>query len=157
VRGSEREILPEPTLAVIVPFDQKVAGSLNGYRIGTYIAERFGRGDHERPDGFVEVRPEMLDLQVTKHLKLADFVTHDDQGDKWPKYVALNPRLLDKLELVFADLGGSVRPDLAVDVTRVFGPRRTTRAFRVQPATAVTSTATLRTSRSTPMATAASR
>jgi uncharacterized protein YcbK (DUF882 family) len=116
VRGAEREILPEPTLAVIVPFEQKVAGSLNGYRIGTYIAERFGRGDHEHPDGFVEVLPEMLDLQVTKHLKLADFVTHDDQGDKWPKYVALNPRLLDKLELVFADLGGSVRPDLAVDV-----------------------------------------
>jgi hypothetical protein len=116
VRGVEREILPEPTLAVIVPFDQKVAGSLNGYRIGTYIAERFGRGSHERPEGFVEVRPEMLDLQVTKHLKLADFVTHDDQGDKWPKYVALNPRLLDKLELIFADLGSGVRPDLAVDV-----------------------------------------
>jgi uncharacterized protein YcbK (DUF882 family) len=116
MRGVEREILPEPTLAVIVPFNQKFAGSLNGYRIGTYIAERFGHADHERPDGFVEVRPEMLDLQVTKHLKLADFVTHDDQGDVWPKYVALNPRLLDKLELVFADLGGSVRPDLAVDV-----------------------------------------
>jgi uncharacterized protein YcbK (DUF882 family) len=116
VRGSEREILPEPTLAVIVPFDQKVAGSLNGYRIGTYIAERFGRGDHERPEGFVEVRPEMLDLQVTKHLKLADFVTHDDQGDKWPKYVALNPRLLDKLELIFTDLGAGVRTDMAVDV-----------------------------------------
>jgi uncharacterized protein YcbK (DUF882 family) len=116
VRGVEREILPEPTLAVIVPFDQKVAGSLNGYRIGTYIAERFGRGEHERPLGFLEVRPENLDLQVTKHLKLADFVTHDEQGDVWPKYVVLNPRLLDKLELVFADLGGSVRPELAVDV-----------------------------------------
>lgn len=116
LHGAAREILPEPTLAVIVPFDQKVAGSLNGYRIGTYIAERFGRGGHEHPEGFVEVRAEMLDLQVTKHLKLADFVTHDDQGDVWPKYVALNPRLLDKLELVFADLGGSVRPDLAIDV-----------------------------------------
>ena len=116
LHGTAREILPEPTLAVIVPFDQKVAGSLNGYRIGTYIAERFARGGHEHPEGFVEVRAEMLDLQVTKHLKLADFVTHDDQGDVWPKYVALNPRLLDKLELVFADLGGSVRPDLAIDV-----------------------------------------
>lgn len=116
VRGVEREILPEPTLAVMVPFDQKVAGQLNGYRIGTYLAERFGRGGAGHPEGFVEVREENLDLQVTKHLKLADFVTHDDQGDVWPKYVALNPRLLDKLELVFADLGGSVRPDLAVDV-----------------------------------------
>ena len=116
IRGITHEILPEPTLAVIVPFDQKVAGSLNGYRIGTYIAERLGRGEHERPEGFLEVRPENLDLQVTKHLKLADFVTHDEQGDVWPKYVVLNPRLLDKLELVFADLGGSVRPDLAVDI-----------------------------------------
>ena len=116
VRGTDREILPEPTLAVMMPFDQKIAGQLNGYRIGTYLAERFGRGGSDHPEGFVEVREENLDLQVTRHLKLADFVTHDDQGDVWPKYVALNPRLLDKLELVFADLGGSVRPDLAVDV-----------------------------------------
>ncbi|MEO7456420.1 MAG: D-Ala-D-Ala carboxypeptidase family metallohydrolase [Gemmatimonadaceae bacterium] len=116
LRRGERQILPEPTLAVIVPFGQKLGGTLNGYRIGTYLAERLGRGTHERPEGFVQVRREDLDLAVTKHLKLADFVTHDDQGDVWPKYVALNPRLLDKLELVFADLGGSVRPDLAVDV-----------------------------------------
>ena len=116
VHGTERQILPEPTLAVMVPFEEKVAGQLNGYRIGTYIAERFGRHDHERPEGFLEVRAENLDLQVTKHLRLADFVTHDDQVDVWPKYVVLNPRLLDKLELVFADLGGRARPNLLVDV-----------------------------------------
>ncbi|MEP6991822.1 MAG: D-Ala-D-Ala carboxypeptidase family metallohydrolase [bacterium] len=116
VRGAEREVLAEPTLAVMVPFDHKVAGTLNGYHIGTYIAERFGRSDHERPAGFLEVRPENLDLQVTTHLKLADFITHDEQGDVWPKYVVLNPRLLDKLELVFADLGSRVRPELVVDV-----------------------------------------
>jgi len=112
----KREILPQPLLGVMVPFDQKVAGTLNGYRIGNYIAEQFGRQDHERPSGFLEVRPENLDLQVTRHLTLADFVTHDDQGDVWPKYVVLNPRLLDKLELVLADLGGNVRPNLVVDV-----------------------------------------
>jgi hypothetical protein len=116
VRGVKREILPEPALAVMVPFDQKIAGRLHGYRIGTYLAERFGRDDHERPPGFLEVLPGNLDLQVTKHLKLADFVTHDDQGDVWPKYVALNPRLLDKLELVLADLDRGVRTELVVDV-----------------------------------------
>src|SRR3954471_17835335 len=36
------ERLAEPTLAVMVPFAEKSAGVLNGYRIGTYIAERFG-------------------------------------------------------------------------------------------------------------------
>lgn len=115
IRGPAREILPEPTLAVMVPFSRKLGDQLNGYRLGWYLAERFG-GGYDRPLGFVEVRPEMLDLQITKHLKLADFVTHDDQGDVWPKYVALNPRLLDKLELIFADLGSRVRPRLAVDM-----------------------------------------
>ncbi len=116
VHGAERQILSEPTLAVMVPFEEKVSGTLNGYRIGTYIAERFGKHDHERPAGFLEVRAENLDLQVTKHLRLADFVTHDDQVDVWPKYVVLNPRLLDKLELVFEDLGGKARAQLDVDV-----------------------------------------
>ena len=116
VRGTERQVLPEPTLAVLVPFERRIGGTLNGYLIGTYIADRFGHASHEHPDGFVEVQQGMLDLPVTKHLKLADFVTHDNQRDVWPKYVALNPRLLDKLELVFSDLGVGVRPEVAVDV-----------------------------------------
>jgi uncharacterized protein YcbK (DUF882 family) len=103
VRGVEREIIPEPTLTVMVPFEQKVAGRLNGYRIGTYLAERLGREDH--PDGFIQVRAEDSSLMVSKHLRLADFLTHDGQADVWPKYVALNPRLLDKLELVLAKVG----------------------------------------------------
>ena len=99
IRGETREVLSEPTLVVMVPFDRKLGDWVNGYRIGTYLSERFG-GGYDRPIGFVEVTPQMLDLAITKHLKLSDFVTHDDQGDVWPKYVALNPRLLDKLELV---------------------------------------------------------
>ena len=115
IRGAAREILAEPTLAVMVPFSRKFGDQVNGYRIGWYLGERFG-GGYDRPAGFIEVRPEMLDLRITKHLRLADFVTHDDQRDVWPKYVALNPRLLDKLELIFADLGSRVRPGLAVDM-----------------------------------------
>jgi uncharacterized protein YcbK (DUF882 family) len=115
IRGRTREILPEPSLAVMVPFSRKLGDEVNGYRIGWYLAERFG-GGYDRPAGFLEVRPEMLGLSITKHLKLADFVTHDDQREVWPKYVALNPRLLDKLELVFSDLGSRVRPGLAVDM-----------------------------------------
>jgi len=114
IRGDTREVLSEPTLVVMVPFDHKLGDWVNGYRIGTYLSERFG--GYDRPVGFIEVTPSMLDLAITKHLKLSDFVTHDDQGDVWPKYVALNPRLLDKLELVFADLGSRVRPGLAVDM-----------------------------------------
>ena len=118
VRDSARTIVSEPTLAVMVPFDRKLGNWLNGYRIGTYLSERIGhkRGRPEVPVGFVEVRPELLELPLSKHLKLADFVTHDDQDNVWPKYVALNPRLLDKLELVLSDLGGAARPELGIDV-----------------------------------------
>lgn len=98
-----RELVAEPTLAVMVPFAEKTAGVLNGYHIGTYLAERLS-GHREEPAGFLEVRPEDVRLSVSKHFHLGDFITHDTQADVWPKYVALNPRLLDKLELVVAQV-----------------------------------------------------
>lgn len=124
VRGSTRQVLAEPTLAVMVPFEQKVGGVLNGYRIGTYLAERIGH--HDRPVGFLQVNRSDVALRVSKHLRLGDFITHD-QADVWPKYVALNPRLLDKIELVIAKVGGRTTmtqlapdpddaPDVALDV-----------------------------------------
>jgi hypothetical protein len=123
VRGGERHVVSEPTLVVMVPFTQKLGSSLNGYRIGTYLAERL-TSDHDRPNGFVEVRPGDLDLMVSRHLKLGDFLTHDGQAAVWPKYLALNPRLLDKLELVLAKVGASGlfardaenHPEVAFDV-----------------------------------------
>ena len=114
-RGSARQILPEPTLAVLVPFSRKVGSVLNGYRIGTYIAERLAQHDH--PAGFVEVSAGDVDLKVSEHLRLGDFLTHDQQDSVWPKYVALNPRLLDKLELVFAKLGERARMQAAGDAS----------------------------------------
>jgi uncharacterized protein YcbK (DUF882 family) len=99
------QIINEPAVAVLVPFAQKIGGFLNGYRIGTYLAERLGkRGMSERPDGFIPVTEDMLDLQVSRHFRIRDFITHDQQDDVWPKYVALDPRLLDKLELVLTKL-----------------------------------------------------
>jgi hypothetical protein len=116
VRGTERHIIPEPTLAVMVPFKQRVGGMLNGYRIGTYVADRLAQHDH--PDGFLEVGVADVDLRITTHLRLGDFLTHDSQGDVWPKYVALNPRLLDKLELVFAKIGARARLSQPGDPTQ---------------------------------------
>ena len=121
VRGSDRQVLREPTLAVMVPFKERVGGMLNGYRIGTYLADRFGNHDH--PEGFLAVAASDVDLMVSKHLRLGDFLTQDGQQDVWPKYVALNPRLLDKLELVLARVGSPARvsaggdgPEVAFDV-----------------------------------------
>lgn len=113
MHGSERQVLPEPTLAVMVPYAEKQRGSLNGYRIGTYLADRLRA--HDRPEGFLEVRQADLDLHVSNHLRLGDFITHDDQRDVWPKYVALNPRILDKIELVLDQIGQTAHLSHLVD------------------------------------------
>jgi uncharacterized protein YcbK (DUF882 family) len=104
VNGENRQIVREPALAVMRPFQEKLGSMLNGYRIGTYLAEKFRSKEKDHPDGFLEIYPQHLDLAITKHLRLRHFLTHDNQQDVWPKYVALNPRLLDKLELIFAEL-----------------------------------------------------
>jgi uncharacterized protein YcbK (DUF882 family) len=98
------------TLAVMVPFDKKHEGILDGYRIGTFRAERRG-ATAPRPDGFVQVLPELVNLPVTQHLRLGSFVAPDGQTT-WPRYAALDRRLLDKLELVFQQLS-RWRPDTA--------------------------------------------
>jgi uncharacterized protein YcbK (DUF882 family) len=56
------------------------------------------------PDGFVEVMPSTATLQVSSHFRLGDFLTNDQQ-EVWPKFVLLEERLIDKLELVLATLG----------------------------------------------------
>jgi len=105
VKGSERVVVDGPALSVMVPFSAKVGKTLNGYRIGTYIAERLGaKSEEPAPPGFVEIDEDALDVPLTKHLRLADFVTHDNQ-ESWPRYAALDARLLDKIELVVAEIG----------------------------------------------------
>lgn len=105
IDGEERQIIREPAVAILTPIDNKRGAMLNGYRIGTYLSEKIrGRAKDDMPDGFLEVYPQHLDLAVSKHLRLRHFLTHDDQQDVWPKYIALSPRLLDKLELVFTEL-----------------------------------------------------
>ena len=119
VVAAERHVIHGLTLSVLVPFSQKSGSTLNGYRIGTYLAERLTTARSAPPEGFVEVRPQDLSLPITKHLTLADFVAHDGQ-ETWPRYTAVNPRLLDKLELVMAKIAewraGAAKDDVHVAI-----------------------------------------
>ncbi|MEP7343756.1 MAG: D-Ala-D-Ala carboxypeptidase family metallohydrolase [Gemmatimonadaceae bacterium] len=114
---SSLRVFDDLPLAVIVPFSEKSGNSLNGYRIGRYRGERRPFGSATTPRGFVQVTAGDLDIRVTEHLRLADFVTHDTQSG-WPRYVALDPRILDKLELVFGVLA-SAPSDSALSTGRV--------------------------------------
>jgi len=93
------------TFLSLLPFSAKRGGHVGGYLVGYWPSEhRAARSDaYENPEGFIEVTPENADMQVSDHFRLRDFLTHD-QEDVWPKYLVLNERLIDKLELVIEDL-----------------------------------------------------
>ena len=102
-RAGVPQRIREPKLAVLVPFELKLGSSLHGYQIGRYPAEWSRDQGAERPPGFAEVLEHQLDMPITRHLKLRDFITHDSQTI-WPRYVAIDPRVLDKIELVLGEL-----------------------------------------------------
>jgi hypothetical protein len=116
--GEQQRIVEGLTVAVLVPFKEKEGSMLNGYRIGTYLAEKI-EGKQSPPEGFLEVSEHDVDLPVSKHLKVGDFLTHDGQ-ETWPRYAAVSPRLLDKLELVVSEItrwyGTNAPLTLALDV-----------------------------------------
>ncbi|MEO6446478.1 MAG: hypothetical protein ABIZ91_08610 [Gemmatimonadaceae bacterium] len=118
VNPAGRTIVDGMTLAVIVPFSEKRGSTLNGYKMGYYRGEQRGAAS-ERPVGFLEIGEPHVSLEVSEHMILADFITHDAQT-AWPRYVALDGRLIDKLELVFREIsswqGGKDRGPVEVDV-----------------------------------------
>jgi uncharacterized protein YcbK (DUF882 family) len=113
-----RRLVDSILVAVMVPYAAKIGQTLNGYRIGNYRSGIVGDAPPP-PRGFVEVTPASAELPVSRHLRLSDFITHDAQQDQWPKYVALDARVLDKVELVIAYVGafrGGRNQTVAVDV-----------------------------------------
>jgi hypothetical protein len=99
------------TFISLLPFSEKKAGRIGAYRMGFWPAER-GRLRslaYANPDGFIQVTPENEDTQVSEHFRLRDFLTKD-QFTVWPKYLVLREELIDKLELVIAELQRSGVP-----------------------------------------------
>lgn len=95
-----------------IPFARKQGAYLNGYHIGRYAVEGSGRTDrYAPPAAFIEVTPANQELHISENFQLRQFLTKD-QHAVWPKYVALDLRLIDKLELVLQELNAmGVRAD----------------------------------------------
>jgi len=90
----------------LVPFAEKRKDRIGLYYLGRWPFERGGappRPSYANPSGFIEVTRENRNTPVSAHFKLADFLTKD-QFDVWPKYLLLDSRLLDKLELIIDEL-----------------------------------------------------
>lgn len=105
-------------LITLVPFSAKQRGRVGLYYIGSWPGERGARGPakapaerYANPRGFIQVTPENRDTRVSEHFRLRDFLTKN-QPNVWPKYLVLEMRLVDKLELVLNDLAArGVRVD----------------------------------------------
>ncbi len=89
----------------MLPFSAKRGGRIGSYVIGSWPYER-GRAPkpgYAPPRGFIEVTPDNQGTPLSDHFRLQDFLTHDQQ-DVWPKYLVVETKLVDKLELVLSDL-----------------------------------------------------
>ena len=92
------------SVITLTPLSERRRGRIGLYYIGTWPTERGRRRPgYTTPSGFIEVTPENQDTQLSDHFTLGDFLTHDQQN-VWPKYLVLDMRLVDKLELVLLDL-----------------------------------------------------
>lgn len=94
------------SIVTLVPRSQKRSGRIGTYQLGTWPFERGGRPKTARyaaPAGFIEVTTANQDFHVSEHFRLRQFLTKDQHGT-WPKYLLLDPLLIDKLELTIQEL-----------------------------------------------------
>jgi len=97
--------LQDLNLIVLTPFSAKINGRIGPYRMGAWPFERRAPENpmYANPRGFIEVTPQNWATRVSEHFTLGEFVTKD-QREVWPKYLVLDQRLVDKLELTIAEL-----------------------------------------------------
>ncbi|MQA89036.1 MAG: hypothetical protein GEU90_02195 [Gemmatimonas sp.] len=98
--GSVVRQVPQLNVVTLTSATEITSGRIGRYEIGNWPA---GEGAYAPPTGFVEVTPENMETYVSTHFQLKDFLTKGQEG-VWPKYAALSPRLLDKLELTLQEL-----------------------------------------------------
>jgi len=88
----------------LLPFQARERGKVGTYRIGFWPGESRPAWMRDKsPEGFIQVTMDNQDTPLSDHFRLRDFLTKDQQA-VWPKYLVLREALVDKLELVIADL-----------------------------------------------------
>ncbi|HEX8618431.1 MAG TPA: hypothetical protein VF911_12655 [Thermoanaerobaculia bacterium] len=101
-----RRDVEDISIVTLVPRSAKQNGRIGGYQLGTWPFEGGGTPKTERyaaPRGFIQVTRANQEFAVSEHFRLRQFLTKDQQG-VWPKYLLLDPLLIDKLELTIQEL-----------------------------------------------------
>ena len=105
VLSAGQALAPIADFSVITrrPLSARRNGRVGLYFIGVWPTERAAHAGYRTPSGFIEVTPQNQNTYLSEHFQLKDFLTHG-QENVWPKYVVLDMRLVDKLELVLDEL-----------------------------------------------------
>jgi hypothetical protein len=102
--GAAIRPLSDFNVITLKPFSAKQRGRIGLYYLGSWPNERArAPARYSPPRGFIEVTQDNRSTYVSEHFRLGDFLTKN-QFEVWPKYLVLETRLLDKLELVLAEL-----------------------------------------------------
>ncbi|MGZ5441952.1 MAG: hypothetical protein ACXW5U_24705 [Thermoanaerobaculia bacterium] len=105
INGARRPV-EDISIVTLVPRSEKRSGRIGTYQLGTWPFESAGRPKTARyiaPPGFIQVTRENQDFRVSEHFRLRQFLTKD-QLSVWPKYLLVDPLLIDKLELTIQEL-----------------------------------------------------
>ena len=119
--GADVRPVSDLRVLTLTPLSARRNGRIGLYYIGRWPTEggRAPRANYAPPRGLIEVTRETQDTPVSEHLRIRDFLTHDQQN-VWPKYVVVDPRNVDKIELVLADLEARGVPARGVHVMSGF-------------------------------------
>lgn len=102
--GAAIRPLSDFNVITLTPFSAKQRGRIGLYYLGSWPNELArGRARYTLPRGFIEVTAGNRHTWVSEHFRLGDFLTKN-QPAVWPKYLVLEVKLLDKLELVLTEL-----------------------------------------------------
>jgi len=87
------------------PASAKTGGKIGFYYIGNWPTTRGKKvkARYDAPSGFIEVTQDQQDTELSDHFVLKNFFPHDQQN-VWPKYIVIDMKLVDKLELILAEL-----------------------------------------------------
>jgi uncharacterized protein YcbK (DUF882 family) len=116
-------IRPVADFSVITlkPASAKRGGRIGLYYIGNWPSTRGKsvKARYEAPSGFIEVTRDRQNTELSDHFRLRHFFPHDQQN-VWPKYIVIDMKLVDKLELILAELEKQGIPAAGVTVMSGF-------------------------------------
>lgn len=91
---------------VLHPYSEKEGEYMHGFRIGNYPkASADKKEEYSKPEGFLKIDKSLLDLNLTPHFKMEQFLTN--QSEELPQFIAIKESILLKLEYFLAEVNNA--------------------------------------------------